>query len=439
MGFVGFRGIYPFMKKMTVGSDLKQLKPVSFYNVPLKVQNIVESEPVVAVGDTVKQGTLLAKPAGKVGINIYSPVEGKILNIVKKMTSFGEYAKHVLIMRTEKEEDASVELPALESMSDMNLIARLRDAGIVDHVLNIPAHLKYSYIGARSYKHLLVLLDSTDPNNSAYQTITEFRMEEVVNGAKYFMNITGVSNVTFVFTEANFKLANRLKKHIQESKKDYDFKIKFLPNKYPFDNPHILAKVILRKNINEDSSFLKEGIAIETAESCYNFCRAVEFNKPVISKVITVDGTNILRPGNYIVPNGMSYQNVIDEAGIDNLETKSQLIDGNILSGTAQYSMELSISLLTQTLLLMKHDILQDFKESPCISCGKCVSVCPMFLNPTRLDETYQSEDYEKLEKLNIHSCIECGCCSYVCPSKRFLTQRIAAGKRFDRERRNRG
>lgn len=439
MGFVGFRGIYPFMKKMTVGSDLKQLKPVGFYNVPLKVQNIVESEPVVSVGDTVKQGTLLAKPAGKVGVNIYSPVEGKVLNIVQKMTSFGEYAKHVLIMRADKEDDESVDLPALESMSDMNLIARLRDAGIVDQALNIPSHLKYSYIGARSYKHLFVLVDSTDPNNSVYQTITEFRMEEVVNGAKYFMNITGVSNVTFVFTEANFKLANRLKRHIQESKKDYDFKIKYIPNKYPFDNPYIMAKILLRKNINEDSSFLKEGIAIETAETCYNFCRAVEFNKPVISKVVTVDGTNILRPGNYVVPNGFSYQNLIDEAGIDDLETKSQLIDGNVLSGTAQYSMDLSVSLLTQTLLLMKHDILKNFEESPCISCGKCVSVCPMFLNPTRLDETYQSENYEKLEKLNIHSCIECGCCSYICPSKRFLTQRIAAGKHFDRERRNRG
>ena len=440
MGFVGFRGIYPFTKKMTIGADIKQLKPVGFYNVPLKLNNITESEPVVNIGDTVKQGTLIAKPTGKVGINIFSPVAGKVLNIVKKMTPNGEYVKHMLIMRNEnEEEDDFVDLPALESMSDINLVARLRDAGIVDNVLNLPSYIKYSYMGARSYKHLYVLCDTTDPNNSVNQTITEFRMEEVINGAKYFSNITGVANITFVFTDSNFKLANKLKKHIMESKKSYDFKIKFIPNKYPFDNPYILTKVLLRKNINEDNSFLKEGIAIETAESCYNLCRAVEFNKPVVSKVVTVDGTNVSRPGNYFVSSGYSYQNLLDEVGINDLEIKSQLIDGNVLSGIAQYSTDLCLSLSTETILYMQHDILTNLEENPCISCGKCVSVCPMFLNPTRLDETYINEDYAKLDKLNVHSCIECGCCSYICPSKRYLTQRIAAGKYYDRQRRNRG
>ena len=139
MGFVGFRGIYPFTKKMTIGADIKQLKPVGFYNVPLKIKGIAESEPVVAIGDAVKQGTLIAKPTGKVGINIFSPVAGKVLNIVKKMTPSGEYVKHMLIMRNENEdEDDFVDLPALESMSDMALVARIRDAGIVDNVLNLP-------------------------------------------------------------------------------------------------------------------------------------------------------------------------------------------------------------------------------------------------------------------------------------------------------------
>ena len=109
------------------------------------------------------------------------------------------------------------------------------------------------------------------------------------------------------------------------------------------------------------------------------------------------------------------------------------------MSGTAQHSTDLCMSLSTETIMLMMHDVLTNLDENPCISCGKCVSVCPMFLDPTRLDETYINEDYARLEKLNIHSCIECGCCSFVCPSKRYLTQRIAAGKFYDRQRRNRG
>ncbi len=437
MGLTGFRGLYPFVKKNTIGSDIRQLKVAGFYNVPLKVRNIIESEPIVRIGDTVKQGSLLAKPAGKFGLNIFSPVCGKVLNILDKMSPEGEYCKHVLIMTNGKED--SVDLPAMDSISDVNLISRLRDSGIIDTISHMPSYLKYAYTGSRSYRNLLILMDSTDPNSTVNQTIAEFKMEEVVNGAKYFMNMTSVQSIIFVFNESNYRLANKLKKHILESKKNYDFKIKFIPNKYPFDNPYILSSLVMKKKITAKSSFLQEGIAIETAEACYNFCRAVEFNKPVFSKIVTVDGTNILRPGNYNVLNGYSFKNLLDEVGIDSHEVKAQLISGNILSGHALYDTEASISLLEDTILFQKYNILEKTKENPCITCGKCISVCPVFINPMLLDEAYLESDFDTLEKNNVHSCIECGCCSYVCPSKRFLAQRIVAGKYYDKKKKNRG
>lgn len=437
MGLVGFRGLYPFTKKNTLQKDIMQPKLASFYNVPLKIQNIVESVPVIRIGDNIKQGTLLAKPAGKMGLNIYSPVSGKVLNILDKIMPTGEYCKHVLIMSDNKNEVE--DLPEMESMSDVNLVTRLRDSGMIDTITNMPSFLKYAYTGSRVYKNLIVLMDSTDPNSSVNQTISEFRMEEVLNGAKYFMNMTSAQHITFVFNESNYRLASKLKRHILDSKKNYDFKIKFIPNKYPFDNPYILSSLVMKKKILGKKTFLQEGIVIETSEACYNFCRAVEFNKPVISKIVSVDGTNVLRPGNYNILNGTSYRNILDEVGIEAQNDKSMLINGNILSGTALYDTDTSVTLNTSSILYEKVDILDKMKEHPCISCGKCVSVCPVFINPRVLDEAYLAEDYNALEKNNVFSCIECGCCSYVCPSKRFLTQRIVAGKVQDRQKRNRG
>ena len=437
MGLTGFRGLYPIVKKNTIGEDIKQLKVASFYNVPLKLKNIIESESVVRIGDTVKQGTLLAKPSGKFGLKIYSPVCGKVLNILDKMSPEGEYCKHILIMTNGKEEFE--DLPEMDSISDVNLISRLKDAGIVDTISNMPSYLKYAYTGSRSYRNLLILMDSTDPNSTVNQTITEFRMEEVVNGAKYFMNMTSAQTITFVFNESNYRLASKLKKHILESKKNYDFKIRFIPNKYPFDNPYILSSLVMKKRITAKSSFLQEGIAIETSEACYNLCRAVEFNKPVTSKVVTVDGNNVLRAGNYNVLNGYSFKNLLDEVGVESHDVKVQLISGNILSGSALYDTDASISLLEDTILYQKYNILDKVKESPCITCGKCIAVCPVFINPALLDDAYIEEDFDKLERNNVHSCIECGCCSYVCPSKRFLTQRIVAGKYYDKKKKNRG
>ena len=434
MGLINFKGIYPEIKKMSEGSDIATIKQVDFYNVPLKLKGIAESEPVVKIGDEVKQGTLIAKPSGKFGLNIFAPVSGKILNIYDRMNSDGNICKHILVMNNGKNETEN--LPELESVSDVNLITRLKDAGLVDTISGMPTYLKYAFVGSRTYKNLLIMMDSTDPNSSGNQTIAEQKMEEVVNGAKYFMNVTSASTITFVFTEANYKLANKLKKHILETKKNYDFKIKFIPYKYPFDNPYIVARLVCKKKISQKVSFLDAGITIESAESCYNFCRAVEFGKPVTGKLVTVDGDNIVRKGNYFVPNGISYEKVFEFAGIEDGNAEMKLIDGNLLSGKAQYNKDISVSLLTNTIMLVKQDILEENKEYPCISCGKCTGVCPMLLNPMKLDQLYLTEKYDELPAYGLQSCIECGCCSYICPAKRFLTQRIAAAKAYDKKNR---
>lgn len=434
MKLVSFKGIHQFAKKMSVGIDITPLRPMEFYNVPLKVGNIVESEPVVHAGDTVKQGTLLAKPAGNFGINIYSPISGKVLNVFSKNTISGDYAKHILIVNDNKNE--SVDLPEMESVSDVTLISRLREAGLIDTISGMPTYLKYAYVGGRSYKTVLILMDSTDPNNSINQTLAEYKMEEVVNGAKYFVNVTSASVVTFVFTEDNRKLAMKLKKHIQDTKKNYDFKIKFIPNKYPFDDPYIMVNLVCGKKIKQGSSFLEAGITIENAESCYNFCRAVEFNKPVTSKIITIDGNNVVRKGNYLVQNGVSIENIYDFIGIEDKETSSVLIEGSIMSGKAHYSKDISVSLMTDSLILQKYDEYEESKEYPCISCGKCANVCPMFLNPKKIESAYLNELFDDVQKFDAQSCIECGCCSFVCPSRRYITQRIAAAKHYDKANR---
>lgn len=431
MKLVNFRGLYPIQKKSTIGIDITPMRPMEFYNVPLKIKKIAESEPVVQIGDEVKQGTLIAKPSGNFGINIYSPVSGKVLNIYSKLNSDGEYSKHILIMNNNENEIQDLE--PIDSVSDVVLISRLKEAGLIDTISSMPSYLKYAFVGSKSYKNLLILMDSTDPNDTTSQTLAEYRMEEVVNGAKYFMNITSSTVVTFVFTEANVKLAHKLKKHIQETKKNYDFKIKFIPNKYPFHDPYIVANLVCGKKISKKQSFLDAGITIETAEACYNFCRAVEFNKPVTGKIVTIDGDNVIRKGNYAIQNGISFENVLEFIGVENKEDPMVVINGNVLSGVAQYTTDLSVSLTTNSLVCLKHDELASRSEHPCISCGKCSEVCPVFLKPKEIDKAYLNEGHYELQKLNIHSCIECGCCSYVCPSKRYLTQRIAAAKKYDK------
>ena len=68
-------------------------------------------------------------------------------------------------------------------------------------------------------------------------------------------------------------------------------------------------------------------------------------------------------------------------------------------------------------------------ESSTCIRCGKCVSVCPMGLEPHLLEKLAQIEDWEETQKNNVMDCIECGSCVYTCPSYRPLLDYIRLGK----------
>lgn len=68
-------------------------------------------------------------------------------------------------------------------------------------------------------------------------------------------------------------------------------------------------------------------------------------------------------------------------------------------------------------------------ETSSCIRCGKCVSACPMGLEPYLLAKLSENHLFEKAEKELITACLECGCCAYSCPSNRPILDYIRIGK----------
>ena len=57
-------------------------------------------------------------------------------------------------------------LPEMESVNDINLLDRLKEASIIDTLSKMPSYLKYVFSGSKTYNQMLVLMDSTDPNSS---------------------------------------------------------------------------------------------------------------------------------------------------------------------------------------------------------------------------------------------------------------------------------
>ena len=77
-------------------------------------------------------------------------------------------------------------------------------------------------------------------------------------------------------------------------------------------------------------------------------------------------------------------------------------------------------------------------EATPCIHCGRCLSACPLSLNPVAYSKALNIESKEermaRLETTKVNLCMECGCCSYVCPAKRPLVQNNRLGKAALRE-----
>lgn len=409
-------------------NDITEIRPPEFFSVAVEGSNGLPSEVIVKPGDIVKNGSLLAKPKTNRGTFVYSPTSGKVVSIIDKLTPNGIKCPHVVITNDHKNE--MVGFQPIKDTSPRELLKRLAISGIVDcHYSGLPTYLRYTLNSIDKQYTLYVVMSNTDPYLSANEALVINRTAEVVEGAKYFAKILSSPKIVFIFTKRAKKAAKLLKSYIKEHEPQLKYEIKEILDTYPSDNVQLLTERFKpRKQMFVEIDHRK--VFIEDAITCYSFFNAVKNNRPIDYRVITISGDNVVRKGNYIVKNGTSFEHVLDVVGLTDDQQNVKVLDGGVMTGVAQWTLDMSCNFETQGLTILKDDQLQDRPELPCINCGKCVEVCPMNLLPNKLDDVCIQRKTHDATTLGIKSCIECGCCSFVCPSRRYLSQRIINVKR---------
>ena len=98
--------------------------------------------------------------------------------------------------------------------------------------------------------------------------------------------------------------------------------------------------------------------------------------------------------------------------------------------GNCQYSIDIPINKGASGILCLSKDESKNYKVQNCLRCGRCVDVCPAFLEPLYISAYSLKNDYEQSNKYRALDCIECGSCSFICPSKRPLLESIRVAKR---------
>ena len=173
------------------------------------------------------------------------------------------------------------------------------------------------------------------------------------------------------------------------------------------------------------------GCVVQNVGTAAAIYEAVALNKPLIQRVVTVTGNGVQKPVNVMARIGDSFAGLIEYAG-GYTDKAAKLINGGPMMGISQFTDEVPVIKGTSCLLVMEDfpdNRIDTGTEQPCISCARCIEVCPMNLVPTEIARFVEYERFNEAKAQGILDCFECGACTYICPAKRRLLERIKFGK----------
>ncbi|MDK2801405.1 MAG: H+/Na+-translocating ferredoxin:NAD+ oxidoreductase subunit [Clostridiales bacterium] len=422
-------GIHPHDNKHhTEKIAIKSLKIPGKLFFPIQQHIGAPCEPLVAVGDEVKMGQKIADSKAFVSAPIHSSVSGKVVAIEPVLHPGGSKVLSIVIENDGKDtvHESVVPKGDLSTLEPKQIIDIVREAGIVGMGgAAFPTHVKLSPPPDKKIDYVIVNGAECEPYLTADHRMMLESPEDIIYGLKAIMKVLGL-NKGYIGIEENKQDAIKVMK--EYAAKEGGIEIVVLKTKYPQGAEKQLIKVVTGREVPSGGLPADVGAIVNNISTCTAIAQAIKTGMPLISRVVTVTGSAVKQPANYLVRIGTSFRTLFEASEGFN-EDPAKIIMGGPMMGIAQFSIDVPVVKGTSGLLaLTKKDVALK-PESPCIRCGKCVDACPMNLLPIYISAYAKKNDLEKAEEYNAVDCIECGSCSYVCPSKRHLVQSIRVAK----------
>lgn len=431
MIFTFKRGVHPDgKKKLTENVALSDFPTPVSVCIPLSQHIGAPAEPVVNVGDYVKEGQLIGKSTGFVSANVFSSVSGTVTGFMTLPTAPGGTCNHVVIANDEKYD--KVTLPALNNPSPEEIVHRIQEAGIVGMGgATFPTHVKLS--PKTHVDTLIINAAECEPYITCDYRLLLEKTDEFIAGVLLVKKALGAEHV-FIGIEKNKPEA--IKKLIADCA-NTDIAVAPCKVKYPQGAEKQLIYAVTRRKVPCGGLPADVGVVVSNVHTAYSVARAVYNGEPSYKRAMTVSGSGVQNPGNFWVRTGTSYQFIYDTLDKDESlpEKNVKIISGGPMMGFAQPSMRVCTTKGSSSLLFLTEQDVENKPRTQCINCAGCAKVCPMHLMPMKIEAAVLSGDWEDAKKYGVLNCIECGCCAYNCPAKRPLTQAIRLGKKTIKEK----
>lgn len=419
-------GITIAHNKNTAYTHSEKIPCPPYVTIPMQQHIGTECIPSVKINDLVKVGQEIATNVSNMCAPIHSSISGKVTKIDKILMPNGTYSQAVTI-ESDGKMDYSETIKPHKISTKEDLVAAAKSSGLVGlGGAGFPTHIKINTPQNKYIDTLLINATECEPYiTSDTRTILE-HSDDIISGINIIKNTLHIENAIISIEKNKPESINQLRNSILKS--GSKIKILILDTKYPQGAEKVLIKSSTGRTVPCGKLPSDVGCLVLNVTTIYTLYNYINTGKPLIDKIITVDGSAINNPKNLIVPIGTPIRELIKFCGGYKSTPKKILMGGPMMG----------ISLVDDTMPILKqNNAILIFNEhdsvlkSPtnCIRCGKCVQQCPMNLMPLSFEQNVKANNIENLIKLNISNCMECGCCAYSCPANRPLVQSIRLGK----------
>ena len=412
------------MKIVTKNMSLRKISESEIFFIPLLQHKGERAFEIVRVGQEVRKYEKIAQGYGNISANIHSPVSGKVIRIMKNFLPDGSKVRTIIIENNFKEEQVKLvkrEVRELRMATSEEILKIIEEAGIVGlGGAGFPVAAKYN-IKLEKIDTFIINGMESEPYLTADYLLMKNYAKEICRGIKVAEKVLRPRHMVIAISEKNKELVSIFERMAREV--NIDLQIKILSADYPQGSEILLIDKITGKKIQKGELTIEKGVIVSNVGTIKAIYDAFFEGKPLIERIVTVSGEEVQNAGNYKFRIGTPLVHIIESL---NITKTDKIIFGGPMMGNKVKEPSTPIIKGTSGVIFLNEEKIE---SKNCISCGRCVEVCPMNLIPFEFSEYYEKGRYVKMLNANIFNCIECGACEYVCPARVPLIESIKNGK----------
>ena len=426
-------GVHPEENKLSSGQPIKDFEIPKQVIIPLGQCLGAPAEPIVTKGDKVKAGQLIATAKGFISANVHSSVSGTVAKIDDVMDHTG-YRKPAIFIDVEGDEwlegiDTSDTLIKDITLTSEEIVERIKQHGIVGlGGATFPTYVKLMIPKDKKAEYVIINAAECEPYLTCDNRLLIEKPMEFLVGVKVLMKAVNAPKGVIGIEYNKIDVAKKLDEIVSGDSYFSGIEVQPLKTKYPQGGEKQLIQAVTGREVPSGKLPIETGCVVVNVASTFAIYEAVQKNKPLVYRIVTVTGKSVKNPSNFRVRIGTPANLLIEAAGGLPSDTVN-LINGGPMMGKSVSVMNFPTIKGTSGILMMNVKEAQPRKVGNCIRCGKCMNACPMGLEPYLLKRLSETNNFEETEKHNIMDCIECGSCEFTCPANIPLADYIRFGK----------